>query len=90
MNHVDGKNKGNIVLYALSTCVWCKKTRRLLDELGVDYYYEYVDLADSEESIKLKKELERWSPETSFPTIVINNEKCIIGFDEDKILEEIS
>jgi len=28
MTHVDGKNKGKIMLYALSTCVWCKKTKQ--------------------------------------------------------------
>jgi len=31
---VAGKNKGQILLYALSTCVWCKKTKQLLDQLG--------------------------------------------------------
>ncbi len=24
-NHVDGENKGKVVLYALSTCEWCKE-----------------------------------------------------------------
>jgi len=30
MVHVEGKNAGQIILYALSTCGWCKKTRELL------------------------------------------------------------
>ncbi len=25
MQHVEGENKGDVVLYALSTCGWCKK-----------------------------------------------------------------
>lgn len=25
LEHVDGENKGNIILFALSTCGWCKK-----------------------------------------------------------------
>ena len=29
LEHVEGANRGDITLYALSTCVWCKKTRRM-------------------------------------------------------------
>jgi len=35
LTHVDGKKAGHIVIYALSTCPWCKKTKKLLDDLGV-------------------------------------------------------
>lgn len=42
LEHVDGENKGNIVLFALSTCGWCKKTRMLIEDLGVEYDYIYV------------------------------------------------
>jgi len=27
VEHVPGRNAGQVMLYALSTCVWCKKTR---------------------------------------------------------------
>ena len=37
MEHVEGKNKGEVVLFALSTCGWCKKTRMLLEELGIEF-----------------------------------------------------
>ena len=36
LEHVDGENKGNILLFALSTCGWCAKTRKLLEELKVE------------------------------------------------------
>jgi glutaredoxin-like protein NrdH len=49
MKDVSGKNKGKIVLYALSTCGWCQKTQNFLDKLGVEYSYVYVDLLDGEE-----------------------------------------
>jgi len=42
--HITGINKGKVVMYGLSTCVWCKKTRQLLTDLGVDFDYIYVDL----------------------------------------------
>jgi glutaredoxin-like protein NrdH len=88
IKHVKGKNKGNIMMYALSTCGWCKKTKRLLNEMGVEYDYTDVDLLQGEERAQAIKELERWNPRRSFPTLVINNE-CIVGYKEDKIKEAI-
>jgi glutaredoxin-like protein NrdH len=87
MNHVKGDKKGSVVLYALSTCQWCKKTKDLLEELKVDYYYIYVDMADNKELEKIKKELKKYNPAFSFPTLVLNEEDSIIGFDEEKIRE---
>ena len=33
MQHVEGQDKGKLVLFALSTCGWCKKTRELIEDL---------------------------------------------------------
>jgi glutaredoxin-like protein NrdH len=87
IQHIAGKNKGKIMLYALSTCGWCKKTRALLESLGVEYDYEYVDLLEGEERSKAMDMVNKWNPSFSFPTIVINDQRCITGFDEDAILE---
>ncbi|OHD63246.1 MAG: NrdH-redoxin [Spirochaetes bacterium RBG_13_51_14] len=83
--HVKGKNVGRVILYALSTCVWCKKARNLLDELKIEYFYTYVDLLDSEENTRVKNEIRKWNSHCSFPTIVKDDGSCIVGFDEEKI-----
>jgi glutaredoxin len=83
--HVDGKDCGRVVFYGLSTCVWCKKTRRLLDDLGVAYDYVYIDLLDSEEQERAMAEVRRWNPNESFPTLVFNESNCVLGFDENGI-----
>ncbi len=83
--HIPGINKGKIMLYALSTCIWCKKTKDLLEKLGVEFDYIYVDLLGGDDKEKIKKEVEKWNPACSFPTIVFNNEKCIVGFKENEI-----
>jgi glutaredoxin-like protein NrdH len=85
VTHVPGKDVGQVMLFALSTCVWCAKTRKLLDEMSVAYDYEYVDLLKGEEKNKVMKIVEKWNPPCSFPTMVINNKKCIVGFKEDDI-----
>jgi glutaredoxin-like protein NrdH len=85
MEHIKGKNKGKITLYALSTCGWCAKTKKLLNDLGVEYDYEYVDLLEGMPRTKAMDVVRKWNPSNSFPTIVINDEKCIIGYKEDEI-----
>ena len=89
IEHVDGKNKGKVMLYALSTCGWCKRTRELLGELGVGYDYLYVDLLKGEEQSAAIKEVQKYNPACNFPTLVINSKKCIIGFKEDEIREAL-
>ena len=88
--HVPGKSNGHIMLYALSTCGWCQKTKKLLDDLGIEYDYEYVDELRGEEKEKAIKEITVWNPACSFPTLVLDNKKCIIGFNENEIREVLA
>jgi glutaredoxin len=84
IKHVSGEKKGDVFLFALSTCGWCGKTKDLLDELGVDYRYVYVDLLEGEAKKEANKKVSRWNPDQSFPTIIINK-KCIVGFQEGEL-----
>jgi glutaredoxin len=85
LKHVKGKKKGGITLYALSTCGWCKKTKGLLNDLQADYHYVDVDLLADDEQAEAVAEITKWNPECSFPTLVINNSRCIVGFKEQEI-----
>jgi len=85
MKHVKGKKAGKILLYALSICPWCAKTKRLLDKMGIDYHYIYVDLLNGAKKEKVEKEVRRWNPRVSFPTLVINSDICIVGHQEEEI-----
>ena len=87
--HVDGIKKGKIVLFALSTCVWCKRTKQFLGNLGVEYDYVFVDQLAGNEKDDTVKEMEKWNPRCSFPTLVINEKTCIVGFKEDEIKEAL-
>ena len=89
LDHVEGRNRGRVVLYALSTCAWCRRTRRLLDGLGVDYYFVYVDLLKDGEREDVEKTLMRINPRLSFPTIIINDTDVIVGYDEEVIRRKL-
>ncbi len=88
IEHVSGKKKGKVMLYALSTCGWCKRTKELLREIGVEFDYTYVDLLEGKEQDEAMNTVERFNPSGSFPTLVINDKKCIVGFKEQEIREE--
>jgi len=90
MTHVSGTNHDfSIRIYTLSTCGWCRKTKKLLNDLGVTYDYIDVDLLNLEQQAKTKEELRSFNPRTSYPTIVIDNEP-IIGYDKEMILKKLN
>ncbi|MBN2553320.1 MAG: glutaredoxin family protein [Spirochaetales bacterium] len=86
--HVSGKDKGKVILYAISTCIWCKKTKLLLNELDVAYDYIDVDLLPKNEKKEINKEVRRWKGRVAFPLIVVNDSVCIPIYDPDKIKEQ--
>ena len=85
ITHVPGKNKGKVMIFTLSTCGWCKKTKALLNELGVEYDYCDVDLLEGDEQEEAVAQMGKYNPATNFPTIVLGSGKAIIGFKEDEI-----
>ena len=87
VEHVSGNKKGTVMLYALSTCGWCKRTKELLREIGVEFDFTFVDLLEGKEQDTAMDTVERFNPSGSFPTLVINDKKCIVGFKEQEIRE---
>jgi glutaredoxin len=85
VKHVEGRKAGDVFLYALSTCVWCRRAKKLLDDLGVAYSYIDVDLQEEDQKDRIKEEIREWNPACSYPTLVIDNQNCIVGYDEEKI-----
>ena len=85
--HIDGENKGSILLYALSTCGWSKKVKDLLDELNVEYDYVYADLTQGEERDIIVSQLKNYNSKISFPTLIINETNVIVGYNPDEIKE---
>ena len=57
--------------------------------MGVEYSYVFMDKLKDDDKDKALDDLERWNPRTSFPTIVINDDRCIVGFKEDEIKEAL-
>ena len=53
--------------------------------MKVDFYYTNVDQLEGDERMEALEDLKKWNPRRSFPSLVINNSQCIIGYDENQI-----
>jgi len=63
------------------------KTKALLNQLNIEYSYIDVDLADEKDQDEIVEEIKKYNPACSFPTIIVDDNYSIIGFDEEKIRE---
>ncbi len=78
-----------VFLYALSTCGHCRNTKRLLDENSVKYDHVDVDLLPKDELKKVLEDVRKLNPSVSFPTLVIDDSKVIVGYRELEIMEAL-
>jgi len=79
------RNCGNIKLYALSTCAFCKKALKYLRDNSISFMYVFVDEMEQNDKQKLKAELkEKYKKDVGFPFMIINEDKVIVGFTEDE------
>ena len=76
-----------VYVYALSTCVHCKNTKKFLEEEGIDYDHVDVDQLTGDEREKVVNEIKEYNPKLSFPTLVVDGEKVIVGLKKDEIKE---
>jgi glutaredoxin len=80
------RHSGEVVLYALSTCIWCRRTKDLLDSMGVGYTLFDMDLLEPQEKAERSVDLKRYNPRGGYPTLVVGD-SVVIGFDENRIRE---
>jgi len=79
-------NKHKVRVFTISTCGWCKKMKRLLKSLNVEYEYADLDTLSEEEEDGVRAEMEKYNPHMATPTLIIDDGKeVIVGFLEDKV-----
>jgi glutaredoxin-like protein NrdH len=87
---VAGKNKKHrVLMYALSTCAWCKMTKKFLADNSVEYEYVDVDLASDGDHEKIREDIIQRGGEPTYPTIIVDSKTVITGFRKDKIKEAL-
>ncbi|MFW9946353.1 MAG: glutaredoxin family protein [Candidatus Odinarchaeota archaeon] len=86
---VKGKNdKQDVSIFTLSTCMWCKKCKRYLNEREIKYKYIDVDQITPDQKSKILQYLrENYKPDRiSYPFLICDG-KFVLGYDPNKYEE---
>jgi glutaredoxin len=90
LEKVEGsKSEHDLVLFALSTCPHCRHARDFLDENGLAYRYVYVDQLEGPEQKSVVLETEKFNPNHTFPTLIIDDGDVVIGYRETEYKEKL-
>jgi glutaredoxin-like protein NrdH len=73
-------------LYALSTCPYCRMTKKYLDEHDVAYDLTEVDLLEGAEKEDAIAEVVRLSGGKSFPVLDVDGE-VVVGFNKGRMTQ---
>ena len=77
-----------VSIYALSTCPWCKKTKKFFRERKIPFEYIDYDLASFEEREKILQEMQEQGA-NGFPFVKIGD-NVAVGYNPEeysKIME---
>ncbi len=77
-----------IMLYALSTCPFCKMAKKFFETRQIPFDAVDVDLLEPEEKERTVQKVQEISGRRAFPVIVIG-EIVIVGYDELRIKEAL-
>ncbi|CAG0987228.1 hypothetical protein ANRL2_02913 [Anaerolineae bacterium] len=71
-----------VSMYTLSTCPWCRKTKKFFTERNIPFDYIDYDLADDETQKRILTDMERHGA-SAFPYVMIEND-IVEGYNPDK------
>jgi glutaredoxin len=69
-----------VTIYALSTCLWCKKTKKYFEDKKVPFEVVDYDKQDEDRQEKMMKEMHGAGCTGSFPFVRIGG-SCVQGYD---------
>lgn len=80
--------RDEVLVYALTTCPWCRKTKQWFTDSRVPFEAVDVDALSGDEQDAAAEKAYRLSGGRRFPVVVINGE-VIVGHNPDKFLETL-
>ena len=85
MNPVSDKP----IMYALTTCLHCKNTKKFLEENNLEVIVIHLDdYCDSDRS-NLMEKVRTYNPRGTFPVVLMPNGKVIVGFRKTLLQEAL-
>ena len=87
---VPGKyKKHKVLIYAISTCIWCKRAKKFLRDQDIEYKYVDIDQCNVEDRSKIKNDILARGGQLVYPTIIIDDKILINNFRIDKIRDAL-
>jgi glutaredoxin-like protein NrdH len=83
------QNQHKVIVYALSTCVWCKMTKQFLKDHSVEFEYVDVDMCEEGDKQKIRQEIQSKGGSLSYPTTIIDDKIVVTGFRKDQLKEAL-
>ncbi|MHA1266904.1 MAG: glutaredoxin family protein [Candidatus Helarchaeota archaeon] len=85
---VDGKYaKHDVMLYTISTCIWCRHLKNKLSASNIKYQFIDIDLIPWKEKEQLRKKLRAYRLRLAFPMMFVNGEFIPNNLIDQKIGE---
>ncbi|MHA1804321.1 MAG: glutaredoxin family protein [Promethearchaeota archaeon] len=87
--NVEGEHdKREITIFTLSTCMWCKKCKRWLNERNIKYRYVDVDKIDHSDKRQIINYLgEKFQSRISYPFMICDDKELVVGYDPSRYEE---
>ncbi len=74
-----------VSMYTLSTCPWCRRTKKFFTDRNIPFEYIDYDLADEKEQERILEEMSKYGG-SAFPFVKING-NVVIGYNPEKYSE---
>lgn len=80
----------DLVVYALSTCGFCRRGLAFLRDHNIPFRFIYVDKLDYDLKQSIKLELKnKFGKSVAFPFLVIDDKDTLVGFIEEQWRETL-
>lgn len=87
---VPGKNnRHRVLIYAISTCAWCKRAKKFLKDSDIEYEYVDIDLCSKDDRDKIRETILSRGGRLSYPTVIVDDRVLITGFNEYQLREAL-
>ena len=75
-----------VIIYTMSTCPWCRKTKKFFTDNKIPFEYTDYDLATDEEQKKIMDTMLKKGSDGIFPFVIIGKD-VVIGYHPEKYSE---
>ncbi len=75
-----------VFMYTLSTCPWCRRTKKWFTEHNIPFEYVDYDLQNPERQAEIEQDMMKRGGNMAFPWVVIDDE-VVVGWNPAKYAE---